>query len=177
MENCTIYYEDTNKRCRQYAEKFSAHPNIECRKISEYKEKTNIYEPNRAVGFIFYSGYGKLSYELKKIIWRIVIPEDAYLFLLVADGGREIDSLRNVAKELEERGYEVTNVYSEYFFDKYHITDRPKKILDDMEKGESIWQREHEKVREMNRRELRHHLKENLKSYKSYKKRKKEKKL
>ena len=70
----------------------------------------------------------------------------------------------------------MTNVYSEYFFDKYHVTDPTKKILDDMQKGESLWRQEQEKVNQMNRKELRHHLKENLKSYRDYKKRKKHKK-
>ena len=176
MKNCTVYYDDVNKRCRQYAEELENYPNVECRKISEYKEKSNNYEPNEAVGFIFHSGYGRIDYEVKRIIWRITIPKNSYIFLVVADGGREMDAIRSAAKEFEERGHHVTNVYSEYFFDKYHVTDPTKKILDDMQKGESLWRQEQEKVNQMNRKELRHHLKENLKSYRDYKKRKKHKK-
>lgn len=176
MKYCTVYYDDINKRCRQYAEDLKKYSNVECRKISEYKEKSNIYEANEVVGFIFHSGYGKISYELKRVIWRITIPKDSYIFLVVADGGREMDSIRSAAKEFEERGYHVTNIYSEYFFDKYHVTDRVKKIMDDMEKGESLWEKERENLKGMEGKELRHHLKENLKNYRDYKRRKKHKK-
>ena len=176
MNNCTVYYDDWNKRCRQYAEELERYPNIECRKISEYKEKANIYEANETVGFIIHSGYGRISYEVKRIIWRITIPKNSYIFLVVADGGREMDSIRSAAKEFEERGYHLTNIYSEYFFDKYHVTDRVQKILDDIQRGESLWKKEQEKLGKMGGRELRHHLKENLKSYRDYKEREEHKK-
>ena len=176
MENCTIYYDDMNRHCRQYAESLSSHPNVVCKKMSDYKETSHIYEANRAVGFIYHSGYGQISYELNHIIWRIVLPKDSYIFLLVADGGREMDAIRLVAKELEHRGHQVTNIYSEYFFDRYHVVDRAQKILTDIEKGESIWQKEQERLKKMDRKELRHHLKENMKNYRSYKKRKKNRK-
>ena len=176
MKNCTVYYDDINKRCRQYAEDLEKYPNIECRKISEYKEKHRIYEANEAVGFVIHSGYGRLAYDLMRVIWRIVIPKDSYIFLVVADGGREMDAIRSAAKEFEERGYHLTNIYSEYFFDKYHVTDRVHKILEDMEKGESLWKKEQERLQGLGRRELRHHLKENLKHYKDYKKGKKHRK-
>ena len=32
MENCTIYYDDMNRHCRQYAESLSSHPNVVCKK-------------------------------------------------------------------------------------------------------------------------------------------------
>ena len=59
---------------------------------------------------------------------------------------------------------------------KRQVVDRAQKILTDMEKGESIWQKEQERLKKMDRKELRHHLKENMKNYRSYKKRKKNRK-
>ena len=176
MENCTVYYDGANSHCRKYAESLSSYPNVVCKKMSDYREEPHIYEQNRDVGFIFHSGYGKVSYDLSHIIWRIVLPKDCYVFLVVADGGREIDAIRNVAKELEHRDIQVTNIYSEYIFDRYHVVNQAERLLEDMEKGESIWQKEQERLRGMDRKALRHHLKDTMKQYRSYKKRKKAKK-
>ena len=171
MEKCTIYYDDTKLTCREYADILSDYDQIFCKPASEYINSPLIYEENSLVGFLFESNKENVPYAIRHIIWRIIMDKKGTYFLAVTGGNRELKAIRCAVEELEVRGYDVSNIYSKYMFEKYHmdIETSAAKIVADLENGEAQYRIYKQMAAKLEKKELRRMLRKELKEYKKYK--------
>ena len=172
MNWCTVYYDDTKSSCREYAKLFGQYEGILCKPASEYIGYPLIYEENSAVGFVFESDKDNVPYAVRHIIWRIIMSKKGQYFLAVTGGDRELTAIRCAVEDLEVRGYEVSNVYSKYMFEKYHMElgISAEKIVSDLENGEEQFRIYAKAAQGMSKKELRKMLRNELKEYKKHKK-------
>lgn len=177
MEKCTIYYDDSKSSCRAAAEALSCYEEVTCKKTSEFARQTFIYEGSSNVGFIFESDKEKVPYAIKHIIWRIVMNKGGYVFVVVTGGAREFEALKTVNDELSQRGYQISNLYSKYIFEKNHLDSKEMitKIIQDMEKQEAKYPLFRQKISGMTKKELRKVLKSGYKEFRLYQKKNKNK--
>lgn len=172
MSWCTVYYDDSRSSCREYVEIFEGYEGVLCKPASEYVEYSLIYEENSVVGFVFESDKDNVPYCIRHIFWRIIMSKKGQYFLAVTGGNRELTAIRCAVEDMEVRGYEVSNVYSKYMFEKYRMELElcVGKIVADMENGEAQFRIYAQAVRGMSRKELRKMLRSELKEYKEHKK-------
>lgn len=175
VDKCTIYYDDTNHSSTYLAEQLGEHSDIECKRASDYKGEKMIIESNRIVGFVFPSVDGSLPYNIKHLIWKIIMNKENNIFLVVSDGSRELKAVKSAMDTLHDRGYKVKNVYSKYIFEKYHVENYAEKILEDLNSNHSEFLKKLEESKELSKKELRKYVRKNMKEYKQYKKQKNKK--
>lgn len=175
FDKCTIYYDDMNHSSVYFAEQLGEHPNIECKRASDYKDEKMIIESNRIVGFVFPSDNGSLPYNIKHLIWKIIMNKENDIFLVVSDGSRELKAVKSAIDTLSDRRYKVSNVYSKYVFEKYHINNYVEKVLEDLNNNHSGYLKQLEESKKLSKKELRKYVRENMKDYKKYKKQKNKK--
>ena len=72
MEKLIIFYDDTKKSCRDFAQGLEKYENVECRKASDYKNQTLIFSRNCRTGIVFESDNGRVPDVISHVIWRIV---------------------------------------------------------------------------------------------------------
>lgn len=174
MDKLIIFYDDTKASCRKYAEIFAEYEEVECRKASDYGENQLVFAPDERIGLVFESENGKVPYVMSHVIWRLVAGKSHNHLLVVTGGAREFQAIRTAAKDMEERGYKVKNIYTRYLFEKYKITPdmAVNDIMCDLAAGdENILQREklESMTKNMSKRELRKSFRRELKEYRKYK--------
>lgn len=98
------------------------------------------------------------------------MEKDSHIFLLVADGNREMRAIKSAADSLTPRGYRINNVYTKYIFEKYHVTNHAEKVVEDIAKDSSRFTEHVEEIRQMSKRDLRNLVRANMKKYYKYKK-------
>ncbi|MCC2256005.1 hypothetical protein LKD70_16560 [Ruminococcus sp. CLA-AA-H200] len=171
MEKIIIFYDDTKTACIRAAEKFGAHENTECRKASEYRDKTLVFAMDAKVGFIFEAENGRVPYVISHIIWRMSADKNREHMLMVTGGRRELKAIRTAEKDMEKRGYHVGSIYTRYILDKYKLTEDESVglIIEDMITGKTR-NEFREKYSGMSRRELMKHFRNELKAYRKFQK-------
>lgn len=174
MENsfgkCTIYYDDTNKSSTFFAEQLSGHPNIEMKKASDYKDENMIVVSNCMAGFIFPSENGEIPYNIKHIMWKMIMKKSNDIFLVVSDGSRELKAIKSAMDVLGARNYTISHVYSKYIFEKLQVENPAEKVIEDLGNNESAFMSHQQATKGFSKRELRKYIREDMKEYKKYKK-------
>jgi len=173
FDKCTVYYDDTNKSSALFAEQLSRHPDIEIKKASDYKAESMIVASNRMIGFVFPSENGELPYNIKHIMWKMIMKKSNHTFLVVSDGSRELRAVKSAIDVLGARGYIISHVYSKYIFEKLQEENPAQRVLEDLGNNESAFMEHQQAVKGFSKRELRKYIREDMKEYKKYKKRNK----
>lgn len=169
MGKTIIFYDDTKKSCSKCADSFAEHENVECRKMSDYADKTLVFATGARIGLIFESENGKLPYAASHIIWRAVADKNADHMILVTGGQRELNAIRTARDDMEKRGYHVAHIYIRYILEKYKLREENAVnwILDDMETGQSGKDLQN-KYKDMSKKELAKSLRRERKAYRNY---------
>ena len=166
MEKLIIFYDDTKAGCCRCVSRFETYENVECRKASDYKDKTLIFATGAKVGFVFESENGKVPYAISHIIWRMVGDKKEEHMLLVTGGSREFRAIRSATKDMEKRGYHVRYIYTRYMLEKYKVKeeDAIEWRLTDIQTGQ-IRNDIKEKYAGMTKKEARKELLRELRAY------------
>lgn len=137
MEKLIIFYDDTKAGCCRCVSRFETYENVECRKASDYKDKTLIFATGAKVGFVFESENGKVPY-----------------------------AIRSATKDMEKRGYHVRYIYTRYMLEKYKVKeeDAIEWMLTDIQTGQ-IQNDIKEKYAGMTKKEARKELLRELRAY------------
>lgn len=169
MEKLIIFYDDTKAGCCRCVSRFETYENVECRKASDYKDKTLIFATGAKVGFVFESENGKVPYAISHIMWRMVADKKEKHMLLVTGGRREFKAIRTASADLEKRGYHVRNIYTRYILEKYKIKEDEaiEWMLSDIQTGQ-VRSNMEEKYTGLTRREARKELLRDLKAYRKF---------
>ena len=171
MKKLTIYYDDTKQSCRRFADEFLKYENVECRKISEYQEQRIIFADRVRIGLIFESQDGQIPAPVLHIIRRVVADKEEKHLVCVTGGRRELQALHAAREEMQQRAYQVSNLYTKYIFEKHRLgtAEAVARMAEDMEDGrENVLFKE--KYRGCSGREFRKHLRQEIKQYRKYKK-------
>ncbi len=171
FDKCTVYYDDTNKSSTFFSEQLSRHPNIEIKKASDYKDETVIVASDRIIGFVFPSENGEIPYNIKHIMWKMIMKKSNDIFLVVSDGSREMRALKSSIDILTARDYIISHAYSKYVFEKLQVENPPEKIWEDLGNNESAFMARQQATKGFSKRELRKYMQEDMKEYRKYKKR------
>lgn len=169
MEKLIIFYDDTKASCCRCISRFEQRENVECRKMSDYKDKSLIFASGARLGLVFESENGKVPFAVSHIIWRVVADKNSEHMILVTGGRREFSAVRTAREDMEKRGYHVRNIYSRYLLEKHRIKeeDAVAWIMDDMETGQ-VRDRIEDKDKNMSRKELRKELRGEFRAYRKY---------
>lgn len=169
MDKLIIFYDDTKTGCCRCVSRFETHENVECRKASDYNDKTLIFATGAKVGFVFESENGKVPYAVSHIMWRMVADKKEEHILLVTGGRREFKAIRAASTDLEKRGYHVRNIYTRYILEKYKIKEEEaiEWMLNDIQTGQVRSDIE-EKYTGLTKREARKELRREMKKYRRY---------
>lgn len=137
MEKLIIFYDDTKAGCCRCVSRFETYENVECRKASDYKDKTLIFATGAKVGFVFESENGKVPY-----------------------------AIRSATKDIGKRGYHVRYIYTRYMLEKYKVKeeDAIEWMLTDIQTGQ-IRNDIKEKYAGMTKKEARKELLRELRAY------------
>lgn len=169
MEKLIIFYDDTKAGCCRCVSRFETYENVECRKVSDYKDKTLIFATGAKVGFVFESENGKVPYGISHIIWRMVADKKGEHIILVTGGRREFKAIRTASEDMEKRGYHVRNIYTRYILEKYKVREEEaiRWVLEDMQTGQ-VRNDIHEKYHALSRKEARKEFLREMKTYRKY---------
>lgn len=142
---------------------------MECRKVSDYRDKSLIFATGAKIGLIFESENGRVPYGISHIIWRMTADKKRAHMILVTGGSREFRAIRTAERDMEKRGYYVRDIYTRYMLDKNHLTeeDTIKWVLNDIETGQTEYEIKN-KYRNLSKKELRKEIRRELKSYRKY---------
>lgn len=173
FDKCSVYYDDTNKSSTFFAEQLGGHPNIEIKKASDYKDEVMIVASNRIIGFVFPSENGGIPYNIKHIMWKMIMKKSNNIFLVVSDGSREMRAIKSSMDILTARGYMISHAYSKYVFEKLQVENPPKKVCEDLGNNESAFMAQQKATKGFSKRELRKYMREDMKEYRKYKRRRK----
>jgi hypothetical protein len=166
-----IFYDDKKSSCRQYAEELMKYEDVICKKASEYQNKTVIFELDNHVGFLFESENGKIPKAITHVICSTVMGKKETPILIVTGGGREIKAIKSAKDTLNTRGYSIKNIYTKYVFDKYdyNVIAAVRQIMSDVEnQKENLLFKD--KTRGLSSKQLKKHIRMEVKAYKSYRK-------
>ena len=168
MEQITVYYDEQKESCRRYAEFFNEYEEIECKKMSVYQEESIVFESNKRVGFLFESEGREVSPVAEKMIKKLVISKSGCYFVFVTGGKRELRAAMEGYNELQNRGYKGANVYSRYYFEKYHMDEGQavKQIVESIEKEDGIVPVLADRDPELSAKDVRKKIRKELKEYK-----------
>ena len=116
MEPITVYYEEEKESCRKYAELFSQHDKVTCRKISEWSEENILYEENQRVGFLFESEREKVPAAVLQVIRRLVMKKAGKCFVYVTGGSRELTARKEelTAVQMRQAMHKEFRQYKKY---------------------------------------------------------------
>ncbi|MFR9145322.1 MAG: hypothetical protein ACLVJ4_01695 [Mediterraneibacter sp.] len=169
MDKIIIFYDDTRPGCCRIAAEWEKAENVECRKASEYLDKTFVFATNARIGLVSESENGKIPYIISHIIWRLVGDKNGQHMILVSGGRRELKAIRTAINDMAKRGYHVRYIYTRYMLEKYKIKeeDAVHWILNDME-TEQLRNDIKEKYENMSRKERMKELRHELRSYRKY---------
>lgn len=150
---------------------FEEYENVECRKASDYLEKSLFFATNARIGLVFESDDGKVPYVISHVIWRMNADKTKDHMILVTGGRREFKAIETARNDMEKRGYHVRNVYIRYMLEKYKLKeeDVAKWVLHDME-TDQVKSDVKEKYKDMSRREVAKHLRKVFRQYRKYQK-------
>ncbi len=177
-EKLIIFYDDTKKSCRDCIREFEAYGYVECRRVSDYQKKTMIYATEAKIGLVFEGEDGKVPDSVLHVIRRLIADKKENHMLLVTGGRREFKAIKTAREEMNQRGYSVSNIYSRYLLQKHKLKQDAAVnwILYELSEGqETVSPRE--KYRDMDKKELRQHLRQEIKAYRSYQKQQKGERL
>lgn len=144
MEKLIIFYDDAKAGCCRCVSRFETYENVECRKVSDYKDKT-------------------------LIIWRMVADKKGEHMILVTGGRREFKAIRTASEDMEKRGYHVRNIYTRYILEKYKVREEEaiEWVLEDMQTGQ-VRNDLQEKYHALSRKEARKEFLREMKTYRKY---------
>lgn len=171
MKAVTVYYDDQKESCRKYAEIFEGYDQVICKKLSAYDAGNIVFESNEWVGFLFESDGEQVPYKMNRLFQKIVMSKKGCYFVHVTGGRRELTAARMAYHELESRGYRNANIYSQYYFEKYHLDEQQAvcQMLESIEQEHGMTSEEEEFKKqkpEMTARQIRKSLRRDLKKYK-----------
>lgn len=171
MEKLIIFYDDTRPSCCRCISRFEGKENVECRKASEYLEKSLFFATNARIGLVFESDDGKVPYVISHVIWRMNADKTKDHMILVTGGRREFKAIETARNDMEKRGYHVRNIYIRYMLEKYKLKEEDVAgwVLHDME-TDQLKSDVKEKYKDMSRREVAKHLRKEFRQYRKYQK-------
>ena len=73
---------------------------------------------------LFRSEGRKVSPAADQMIGKLVISKSGRYFVFVTGGKRELRAAMEAYNNLQARGYKGANVYSKYYFEKYHMDEK-----------------------------------------------------
>ncbi len=171
MKEVTVYYDDLKESCRKYAEIFRKYDQVTCKKLSVHDAGNIIFENHEWVGFIFESEDEQIPHAMKRLFQKIVMSKKGCYFVQVTGGSRELTAAQMAYHELESRGYCNANIYSQHYFEKYHLDEQQavSQIIESIEKEHGIMSEEEGFQTQkpgMTSSFIRKSLRRNLKKYK-----------
>ncbi|HIX58223.1 MAG TPA: hypothetical protein IAA45_00695 [Candidatus Blautia gallistercoris] len=172
MKQITVFYDAEKSSCRKYVEELKRYENVTCKIARDFQSEKIIFEDGKVVLFLFESEKGSIPKEIRYLISHLIMGKTEKHALVVTGGSREFNALRVAHSLLEERGFQVKNLYTEYVLEKngYNVVSAVRKIMNDLERGnENLLFREEEG--KIPRKEIRKRLRDELKKYKLYRKR------
>ena len=101
MEKLIIFYDDTRPSCCRCISRFEGKENVECRKASEYLEKSLFFATNARIGLVFESDDGKVPYVISHVIWRMNADKTKDHMILVTGGRREFKAIETARNDME----------------------------------------------------------------------------
>lgn len=174
MEQITVYYDDQKETCRKCAKLFEEYEEIQCKKISDYEVESIVFENNKRVGFLLESEGRKVSPAADQMIGKLVISKSGRYFVFVTGGKRELRAAMEAYNNLQTRGYKGANVYSKYYFEKYHMDEKQavKQIVESIEDEDGIVPVLADRDPELTAKDIRKKIRRELKEYKKFRKKK-----
>lgn len=101
MEKLIIFYDDTKPSCCRCISRFEEYENVECRKASDYLEKSLFFATNARIGLVFESDDGKVPYVISYVIWRMNADKTKDHMILVTGGRREFKAIETARNDME----------------------------------------------------------------------------
>ena len=101
MEKLIIFYDDTKPSCCRCISRFEEYENVECRKASDYLEKSLFFATNARIGLVFESDDGKVPYVISHVIWRMNADKTKDHMILVTGGRREFKAIEIARNDME----------------------------------------------------------------------------
>lgn len=101
MEKLIIFYDDTKPSCCRCISRFEEYENVECRKASDYLEKSLFFATNARIGLAFESDDGKVPYVISHVIWRMNADKTKDHMILVTGGRREFKAIETARNDME----------------------------------------------------------------------------
>lgn len=171
MEKLIIFYDDAKAGCCRCAEKLAQYDHVECRKASDYREKSLIFATGAKIGLLFESENGRVPYGISHIIWRMTADKKKEHMILVTGGSRELKAIRTARRDMEKRGYNVRDIYTRYMLEKNRLSeeDAIEWVINDVETGETGTQIK-TRFRNLSKKELRKELRREIKAYRRFQK-------
>lgn len=171
MEKLIIFYDDKKKSCCDCAEWFSRHENVECRKASGYLDQRVIFATGGRVGIIFESEKGKVPRSILYVIGKLIADKTERHMILVTGGQKELRAIHTAGEIMWQRGYYPAYIYTRYLFEKNKLKkdETVAWVLNELEENrESI--RIKDEYKNMSTREIRRHLRAEMKECRRYRK-------
>lgn len=102
MEKLIIFYDDTKPSCCRCISRFEGKENVECRKASQYLEKSLFFATNARIGLVFESDGGTVPYVIAHVIWRMNADKSKDHMILVTGGRRELKAIETARNDMEK---------------------------------------------------------------------------